>query len=81
MITTPAYFGGSQRQSTKDASKIADLNAIRIVNDPTASNLNWGLGKQETEIAKIFDLGGGTFDVSVIEVRRGTTLIVVYSIG
>ena len=71
VITVPAYFGDSQRLATKDAGKIAGLNVLRVVNEPTAACLTWGLGKMETETALIFDLGGGTFDVSVMEVGEG----------
>lgn len=71
VITVPAYFGDSQRQATKDAGKIAGLSILRIVNEPTAASIHWGLGKVETEIALIFDLGGGTFDVSIMEVGEG----------
>ena len=71
VITVPAYFGDSQRLATKDAGKIAGLNVLRILNEPTGASLQWGLGKTETEVALLFDLGGGTFDVSVIEVGEG----------
>ena len=71
VITVPAYFGDSQRLATKDAGKIAGLNVLRILNEPTGASLFWGLGKKETEVALIFDLGGGTFDVSIIEVGEG----------
>jgi molecular chaperone DnaK len=71
VITVPAYFGDSQRLATKDAGKIAGLNVLRILNEPTGASLVWGLGKAETQVALIFDLGGGTFDVSIVEVGEG----------
>jgi molecular chaperone DnaK len=64
VITVPAYFNDSQRQATKDAGKIAGLEVMRIINEPTASALAYGLDKKESEIILVFDLGGGTFDVS-----------------
>jgi molecular chaperone DnaK len=71
VITVPAYFNDSQRQATKDAGKIAGLEVMRIINEPTASALAYGLDKQESEIVLVFDLGGGTFDVSLLEVGEG----------
>jgi len=71
VITVPAYFNDSQRQATKDAGKIAGLDVLRIVNEPTASSLAYGLDKKELETILVFDLGGGTFDVSVLEVGEG----------
>ena len=71
VITVPAYFNDSQRQATKDAGKIAGLEVLRIVNEPTASSLAYGLDKKELETILVFDLGGGTFDVSVLEVGEG----------
>jgi molecular chaperone DnaK len=71
VITVPAYFNDSQRQATKDAGKIAGLEVMRIINEPTASALAYGLDKQESEIVLVFDLGGGTFDVSLLEVGDG----------
>ncbi len=71
VITVPAYFNDSQRQATKDAGKIAGLEVMRIINEPTASALAYGLDKQESEIILVFDLGGGTFDVSLLEVGEG----------
>ena len=71
VITVPAYFGDSQRLATKDAGKIAGLNVLRILNEPTGAALQWGLGKVALEKALIFDLGGGTFDVSIMEVGEG----------
>jgi len=71
VITVPAYFNDSQRQATKDAGKIAGLEVLRIVNEPTASSLAYGLDKKELETILVFDLGGGTFDVSILEVGEG----------
>ena len=71
VITVPAYFNDSQRQATKDAGKIAGLEVMRIINEPTASALAYGLDKQDSEIILVFDLGGGTFDVSLLEVGEG----------
>lgn len=71
VITVPAYFNDSQRQSTKDAGTIAGLNVLRIINEPTAAALAYGLDKKKNETILVFDLGGGTFDVSVLEVGEG----------
>ena len=71
VITVPAYFNDSQRQATKDAGKIAGLEVLRIVNEPTASALAYGLGKSADEKIAVYDLGGGTFDVSILEVGDG----------
>ncbi len=71
VITVPAYFNDSQRQATKDAGKIAGLNVRRIINEPTAAALAYGLDKKEDETILVFDLGGGTFDVSLLEVGEG----------
>ncbi len=71
VITVPAYFNDSQRQATKDAGKIAGLDVLRIINEPTAASLSYGLEKQDNETILVFDLGGGTFDVSVLEVGDG----------
>jgi len=71
VITVPAYFNDSQRQATKDAGRIAGLEVLRIVNEPTASSLAYGLDKKELETILVFDLGGGTFDVSILEVGEG----------
>lgn len=71
VITVPAYFNDSQRQATKDAGKIAGLEVKRIINEPTAAALAYGLDKQENETILVFDLGGGTFDVSLLEVGEG----------
>ena len=71
VITVPAYFNDSQRQATKDAGKIAGLEVLRIINEPTAASLSYGLDKKNNETILVFDLGGGTFDVSVLEVGDG----------
>ncbi len=71
VITVPAYFDDSQRQATKDAGKIAGLNVLRIINEPTAASLAYGLDKKGEEKVVVFDLGGGTFDVSVLEIGEG----------
>lgn len=71
VITVPAYFNDSQRQATKDAGKIAGLDVLRIINEPTAASLAYGLDKQTAETILVFDLGGGTFDVSILEVGEG----------
>jgi molecular chaperone DnaK len=71
VITVPAYFNDSQRQATKDAGKIAGLEVMRIINEPTAAALAYGLDKKDNETILVFDLGGGTFDVSVLEVGGG----------
>jgi molecular chaperone DnaK len=71
VITVPAYFNDSQRQATKNAGEIAGLNVVRIINEPTAAALAYGLDKKENEKILVFDLGGGTYDVSVLEVGEG----------
>lgn len=71
VITVPAYFNDSQRQATKDAGKIAGLNVQRIINEPTAASLAYGLDKKTEEIIAVFDLGGGTFDISILEIGDG----------
>jgi len=71
VITVPAYFNDSQRQATKDAGKIAGLDVLRIINEPTAAALAYGLDKTDQQVIVVFDLGGGTFDVSVLEVGDG----------
>ena len=71
VITVPAYFNDSQRQATKDAGKIAGLNVRRIINEPTAASLAYGLDKKKEETIAVFDLGGGTFDVSIMEIGDG----------
>jgi molecular chaperone DnaK len=71
VITVPAYFNDSQRQATKDAGRIAGLEVSRIINEPTASSLAYGLAKQKDEKIAVFDLGGGTFDISILEIEAG----------
>ena len=71
VITVPAYFNDSQRQATKDAGKIAGVEVLRIINEPTAASLAYGFEKKSNETILVFDLGGGTFDVSVLEVGDG----------
>jgi len=71
VITTPAYFNDSQRQATKDAGRIAGLNVLRIINEPTAAALAYGLDKKKDEKIAVFDLGGGTFDISILELGEG----------
>jgi len=71
VITVPAYFDDSQRQATMDAGKIAGLNVLRIINEPTAAALAYGIGKQENCRIVVFDLGGGTFDISILEIASG----------
>jgi len=72
VITVPAYFNDSQRQATKDAGKIAGLEVLRIINEPTAASLAYGLDKKQDETIAVYDLGGGTFDVSILELGEGT---------
>jgi len=72
VITTPAYFNDSQRQATKDAGAIAGLNVLRIINEPTASSLAYGMDKKKDETIAVYDLGGGTFDISVLDLGEGT---------
>src|SRR5256714_7977412 len=71
IVTVPAYFDDTQRQATKDAGKIAGLQVNRIINEPTAAALAYGLGKSETEKIAVYDLGGGTFDISILEISNG----------
>ena len=71
VITVPAYFNDTQRNATKDAGKIAGLEVLRIINEPTASSLSYGLGDREEGIIAVYDLGGGTFDISILEVADG----------
>jgi molecular chaperone DnaK len=71
IVTVPAYFNDSQRQATKDAGRIAGLEVLRIINEPTAAALAYGLGKKERERVAVFDLGGGTFDISILEMDAG----------
>ena len=71
VITVPAYFNDAQRNATKDAGKIAGLEVLRIINEPTASSLAYGLDKKKNEVIAVYDLGGGTFDISVLDVGDG----------
>ena len=71
VITVPAYFNDTQRNATKDAGKIAGLEVLRIINEPTASSLSYGMGERNEGIVAVFDLGGGTFDISILEVAEG----------
>jgi molecular chaperone DnaK len=71
VVTVPAYFNDAQRQATKDAGKIAGLNILRVINEPTAAALAYGLDKNNEEVIAVFDLGGGTFDVSILEIGGG----------
>ncbi|MBU1175645.1 MAG: Hsp70 family protein, partial [Alphaproteobacteria bacterium] len=71
VITVPAYFNDSQRQATKDAGKIAGLEVLRIINEPTAAALAYGLDKKNTGVIAVYDLGGGTFDISILEIGDG----------
>jgi molecular chaperone DnaK len=68
VITVPAYFNDAQRNATKDAGKIAGLEVLRIINEPTASSLAYGLDKKKNEVIAVYDLGGGTFDISILDV-------------
>jgi molecular chaperone DnaK len=72
VITVPAYFNDTQRQATKDAGKIAGLEVLRIINEPTAASLAYGLDKKSEEVIAVYDLGGGTFDISILELGEGT---------
>ncbi len=71
IITVPAYFDDSQRQATKDAGTIAGLEVLRIINEPTAASLAYGFGKEKNEVIAVYDLGGGTFDISILEIGEG----------
>ena len=71
VITVPAYFNDAQRNATKDAGKIAGLEVLRIINEPTASSLAYGLDKKKNEVIAVYDLGGGTFDISILDVGEG----------
>merc|ERR1711934_1342306 len=71
VVTVPAYFNDSQRQATKDAAKIAGLDCLRIINEPTAAALAYGLDKADGKVIAVYDLGGGTFDVSILEISGG----------
>lgn len=71
VVTVPAYFNDMQRQATKDAGKIAGLDVLRIINEPTAACLAYGLDKNESKVIAVYDLGGGTFDISILEMMEG----------
>lgn len=71
VVTVPAYFNDSQRQATKDAGKISGLDVLRIINEPTAAALAYGMDKQEGKTIAVYDLGGGTFDISILEINGG----------
>jgi len=71
VVTVPAYFNDSQRQATKDAGQIAGLNVLRVINEPTAAALAYGLDKSDDKVIAVFDLGGGTFDISILEIQKG----------
>jgi len=71
VVTVPAYFNDSQRQATKDAGKIANLEVKRIINEPTAAALAFGLDKTDGKVIAVYDLGGGTFDISILEISGG----------
>src|ERR671935_64712 len=71
VITVPAYFDDQQRQATKDAGQIAGLEVLRIINEPTAASLAYGLDKKKDEVIAVYDLGGGTFDISVLQLGEG----------
>jgi molecular chaperone DnaK len=71
VITVPAYFNDAQRQATKDAGKIAGLEVLRIINEPTAAALAYGLDKKDTKTIAVYDLGGGTFDITILEIDDG----------
>jgi molecular chaperone DnaK len=71
VVTVPAYFNDSQRQATKDAGQISGLNVLRVINEPTAAALAYGMDKSEDKVIAVYDLGGGTFDVSILEIQKG----------
>ncbi|KRX62430.1 Heat shock 70 kDa protein F, mitochondrial, partial [Trichinella sp. T9] len=71
VITVPAYFNDSQRQATKDAGKISGLNVLRVINEPTAAALAYGMDKVDDKLIAVYDLGGGTFDISILEIQKG----------
>lgn len=71
VITVPAYFNDTQRQATRDAGKLAGLDVLRIVNEPTAASLAYGLGKEDAQTVAVYDLGGGTFDISILQIHNG----------
>jgi len=71
VVTVPAYFNDSQRQATKDAGQISGLNVLRVINEPTAAALSYGMDKSEDKVIAVYDLGGGTFDISILEIQKG----------
>ena len=71
VVTVPAYFNDSQRQATKDAGRVAGLDVLRIINEPTAAALAYGMDRADGKLIAVFDLGGGTFDVSILEISGG----------
>ncbi len=81
VITVPAYFNDNQRQATKDAGQIAGLDVIRIINEPTAAALAYGFGKNVEKVVAVFDLGGGTFDISILEIGQGGVFKVIATAG
>ena len=71
VVTVPAYFNDAQRQATKDAGTISGLNVLRVINEPTAAALAFGLDKEGDKVVAVYDLGGGTFDISILEIQKG----------
>ncbi len=71
VVTVPAYFNDAQRQATKDAGQIAGLEVLRVINEPTAAALAYGLDRVENSVIAVYDLGGGTFDISILEMQKG----------
>ena len=71
VITVPAYFNDAQRQATKDAGQIAGLEVLRVINEPTAAALAYGLDRSDNSVIAVYDLGGGTFDISILEMQKG----------
>ena len=71
MVTVPAYFNDAQRQATKDAGQIAGLDVLRVINEPTAAALAYGLDRSDSSVIAVYDLGGGTFDISILEMQKG----------
>ncbi|KAH7906067.1 heat shock protein 70 family, partial [Hygrophoropsis aurantiaca] len=71
VITVPAYFNDAQRQTTKDAGQIAGLEVLRVINEPTAAALAYGLDRADSSVITVYDLGGGTFDISILEMQKG----------
>ena len=71
VVTVPAYFNDAQRQATKDAGTVAGLDVLRVINEPTAAALAYGLDRADNSIIAVYDLGGGTFDISILEMQKG----------